>query len=193
MAPCEGGSYEVYPSSGAGAAWYPRGEPITRVWGTSLNRQGGDGVQSGLITAEIENKKVMLLTTPVYSGDTGKEKGELHLWLTDSARVHDVGPVSREADDAAASSLLYKGGASGELLLLYEKKENGDTYGLVSLSLSTQLEQIKSVVQTWKDMDAALEKCKPGGSVDPRINGVCNGPVPTKRTGGTFVPHTGRD
>ncbi|RNE98415.1 trans-sialidase, partial [Trypanosoma conorhini] len=180
MAPCAGGSYEVYESTAAGTAWYPTGEPITRVWGTSLNRQGGDGVQSGFVTAALENKKVMLLTTPVYSEEKGVAKGRLHLWLTDNSRVHDVGPVSREADDAAASSLLYRSGASAEeLILLYEKK-NGDSYGLVALSLAKQLEQIKSVVQTWKEMDAALEKCKPSGSVDPQTRGGCNGPVPTE-------------
>ncbi|RNE97306.1 trans-sialidase, partial [Trypanosoma conorhini] len=180
MAPCERGSYGVYPSTPRGVAWYDAGEPISRVWGTSLNRQGGDGVQSGFITATIENKKVLLLTTPVYSGEKkGAAKGALHLWLTDNSRVHDVGAVSREADDAAASSLLYKGGAPEELILLYEKK-NGDSYGLVSLSLAKQLEQIKSVVQTWKEMDAALQSCTSSAAVDTRINGVCNGPVPTE-------------
>ncbi|RNE94953.1 trans-sialidase [Trypanosoma conorhini] len=123
----------------------------------------------------------MLLTTPVYSEEEeGGAKGALHLWLTDNSRVHDVGLVSAAGDDAAASSLLYRSGAPAEeLILLYEKK-NGDSYGLVSLSLAKQLEQIKSVVQTWKEMDAALGTCKPSGSLNPRINGVCSGPVPTK-------------
>ncbi|RNE97457.1 sialidase-like protein, partial [Trypanosoma conorhini] len=128
MAPCERGSYDVYESTVCGVDWYDAGEPITRVWGTSQNRQGGDGVQSGFITADIENKKVLLLTTPVYSEEEGKVKGALHLWLTDNSRVHDVGPVSREADDAAASSLLYRSGASVELILLYEKKTGYDSY-----------------------------------------------------------------
>ncbi|RNE99583.1 trans-sialidase, partial [Trypanosoma conorhini] len=180
MAPCERGSYDVYPSTPRGVAWYNAGEPISRVWGTSLNRQGGDGVQSGFVTATFENKKVMLLTTPVYSEEEGKEKGRLHLWLTDNSRVHDVGPVSASGDDAAASSLLYRSGASEELILLYEKKKNGDSYGLVSLSLAKQLEQIKSVVQTWKEMDAALQSCTSSAAVGTRINGVCNGPVPTR-------------
>ncbi|RNF00503.1 trans-sialidase [Trypanosoma conorhini] len=180
MAPCAGGSYEVYESTAAGTAWYPTGEPITRVWGTSLNRQGGDGVQSGFITATFVNKKVMLLTTPVYSEEEGNGKGRLHLWLTDNSRVHDVGPVSREADDAAASSLLYRSGAPAELILLYEKKKDGGSYDLVSLSLAKQLDQIKSVVQTWKEMDAALQSCTSSAAVDTRKQGVCNGPVPTK-------------
>ncbi|RNE99143.1 trans-sialidase, partial [Trypanosoma conorhini] len=112
MAPCARGSYDVYPSTPRGVAWYTTGEPISRVWGTSPNRQGGDGVQSGFVTAEIEGKKVMLLTTPVYSEEEeGAAKGALHLWLTDNSRVHDVGLVSAAGDDAAASSLLYRSGA----------------------------------------------------------------------------------
>ncbi|RNE98053.1 trans-sialidase, partial [Trypanosoma conorhini] len=121
-----------------------------------------------------------LLTTPVYSEEEGKEKGRLHLWLTDNSRVHDVGPVSAAGDDAAASSLLYRSGApEEELILLYEKK-NGDSYGLVSLSLAKQLEQIKSVVQSWTALDTALQGCDTSGDLDPRETGLCNGPVPTK-------------
>ncbi|RNE96404.1 trans-sialidase [Trypanosoma rangeli] len=118
----------------------------------------------------------MLLTTPVYSEEKGE--GRLHLWMTDNARVHDVGPVSREGDDAAASSLLYRADKK-ELILLYEKK-SGDSYSLVAVSLTEQLERIKSVVKAWKDMDTALNNCLSTGTVDPRIKNVCKGPVPTE-------------
>ncbi|RNE95943.1 trans-sialidase, partial [Trypanosoma rangeli] len=155
IAPCVGGYYDAYKSTGAGTDWFGS-TPITRVWGTSLKRQG-DGVRSGFITAAIEDKKVMLLTTPVYSEekkeDNKKGKGRLHLWVTDNARVHDVGPVSSEEHDAAASSLLYrkKSEKEEELVLLYEKKNDGDdSFSLVSVRLTAQLELIKEVVKTWK-------------------------------------------
>ncbi|RNE94872.1 trans-sialidase, partial [Trypanosoma rangeli] len=121
-------------------------------------------------------KKVMLLTTPVYSEEKGE--GRLHLWMTDNARVHDVGPVSSETDDAAASSLLYRADKK-ELILLYEKK-SGDSYSLVAVSLTEQLERIKSVVKAWKDMDTALNNCLSIGTVDPRIKNVCKSFVPTE-------------
>ncbi|RNE97468.1 sialidase-like protein [Trypanosoma conorhini] len=88
MARCAGGYYDVYDSTEAGTAWYEIGEPITRVWGNSLRRQGGHGVQGGLTTADIEDTEVMLLTTPVYAEDAGAAaKAQLHLWLTDMQRV----------------------------------------------------------------------------------------------------------
>ncbi|RNF01467.1 trans-sialidase, partial [Trypanosoma rangeli] len=90
MAPCTDGSYYVYRSYTSLKAWRD-GAPISRVWGNSRDRKG-EGVRSGFITATIDGKKVMLLTTPVYSEEKGK--GQLHLWMTDNVRVHDVGPVS---------------------------------------------------------------------------------------------------
>ncbi|ESL05185.1 trans-sialidase, partial [Trypanosoma rangeli SC58] len=183
MAPCVGGSYDVYESTGAGTDWFG-GTPISRVWGTSHDRTG-EGVRSGFITANIGGTKVMLLTTPVYSEGAGNEKGtgRLHLWVTDNARVHDVGPVSSEGHDAAASSLLYRRNKEGkeELVLLYEKKNDGDSYSLVALSLTAKLELIKEVVRHWTALDAALRSCTSRGTVDPLgIKNVCKGPIPTK-------------
>ncbi|RNE96068.1 putative trans-sialidase [Trypanosoma cruzi] len=120
MAHCAGGYYDVYRSTEDGVNWYPYGEPITRVWGNSHGRKG-HGVQSGSTTAIIEEKEVMLITAPVYPNDDGK--GRLQLWVSENARVHDVGPISHGVDDAAASFLLVK--SEEELILLYEKK-NGD-------------------------------------------------------------------
>ncbi|RNE96088.1 trans-sialidase, partial [Trypanosoma rangeli] len=174
MAPCTDGSYHVYRTITSLDYWYDS-TPISRVLGNSRDRKG-EAVRSGFITATINGKKVMLLTTPVYSDEKGK--GQLHLWVTDNARVHDVGPVSREGDDAAASSLLYRADKK-ELILLYEKK-SGDSYSLVAVSLTEQLKQIKSVVKAWKDMDTALKNCASTGTVDPRIKNVCKSAVPTK-------------
>ncbi|KAF8296509.1 putative trans-sialidase, Group VIII [Trypanosoma cruzi] len=175
MAHCAGGYYDVYRSTPHGGNWYPYGEPITRVWGNSHGRSGY-GVQSGFTTAIIEGKEVMLITAPVYPNDDGK--GRLHLWVTDNARVYDVGPVSREADDAAASSLLLKD--NRELISLYENKKSDGAYNLVAVRLTEKLERIKEVVNTWKDLDSALKKCSSGssGTVDARKKGMCKGRVP---------------
>ncbi|RNC42904.1 sialidase-like protein, partial [Trypanosoma cruzi] len=169
MAHCAGGYYDVYKSTLHGVSWYTSGQPITRVWGNSHNRTG-DGVQSGFTTAIIEGKKVMLITAPVYPKDNGK--GRLHLWVTDNARVHDVGPVSRENDDAAASSLLVK--SKDELILLYEKRNGDGPYSLVTMRLTEQLERIKEVVKTWKDLDSALRVPTEGlvGFLSRTLNGT---------------------
>ncbi|PBJ77656.1 complement regulatory protein [Trypanosoma cruzi cruzi] len=194
MAHCAGGYYDVYRSILDGANWYNLGEPINRVWGNSHDRKGY-GVQSRSTTAIIEGKEVMLITAPVYPNDDGK--GRLHLWVTDNARVYDVGPVSRENDDAAASSLLLKE-KDNELISLYENKKDG-AYNLVALRLTEKLERIKEVVKTWKDLDSALKTCHSGssGTVDLPTKGMCAGPVPTDGLvgflSGNFSDNTWRD
>ncbi|RNF03159.1 trans-sialidase [Trypanosoma cruzi] len=104
----------------------------------------------------------MLVTLPVYakteSEEKEKEKGELHLWLTDNTHIADIGPVSGEDDDAAASSPLYKSGDNNELIALYEKKGGGDTpsLGIVSVPLTAQLEKVKEVLTTWNKVDSRV-------------------------------------
>ncbi|PBJ76142.1 trans-sialidase [Trypanosoma cruzi cruzi] len=199
MAHCAGGYYDVYMSTPSGVNWYPSGEPIARVWGNTHNRKG-HGVQSGSTTATIGGKEVMLITAPVYSKEKdndNKQKGRLHLWVTDNARVYDVGPVSRENDDAAASSLLIKDN-NKELISLYENKKDG-SYNLVAVRLTEKLERIKEVVKKWKDLGSALKKCSSGSSttVDLRTKGMCNGRVPTDGLvgflSGNFSDGTWRD
>ncbi|ESS61206.1 trans-sialidase [Trypanosoma cruzi Dm28c] len=195
MAHCAGGYYDVYRSTENGVNWYTSGEPINRVWGNSHGRSGY-GVQSGFTTAIIEGKEVMLITAPVYENDNGK--GRLHLWVTDKARVYDVGLVSREEDDAAASSLLIKD-KNKELISLYENKKSDGSYNLVAVRLTEKLERVKEVVKTWKDLDGALKKCSSvsSGTVDVRKKGMCNGRVPTNRLvgflSGSFSENTWRD
>ncbi|EKF98324.1 trans-sialidase, putative, partial [Trypanosoma cruzi] len=105
----------------------------------------------------------MLVTLPVYSINIREDngKGELHLWLTDNTHIADIGPVSVEGDDAAASSLLYKSGDNNELIALYEKKKgNGDTPspGMVSVRLTAQLEKVKDVLKTWNEVDERVSQ-----------------------------------
>ncbi|RNF08721.1 trans-sialidase [Trypanosoma cruzi] len=195
MAHCAGGYYDVYRSTPHGANWYKLGEPITRVWGNTHDRKG-HGVQSGSATVIVEEKEVMLITAPVYPNDNGK--GRLHLWVTDNARVYDVGPVSREKDDAAASSLLMKS-ENKELISLYENKKSDGAYSLVALRLTEKLERIKEVVKTWAALDSSFESCSSGssGTVELRTKGMCNGRVPTDGLvgflSGNFSDNTWRD
>ncbi|EKF99418.1 trans-sialidase, putative, partial [Trypanosoma cruzi] len=134
---------------------------------------------------------------PVYAKeDNGK--GRLHLWVTDNARVYDVGPVSRGDDDAAASSLLIKDN-NKELISLYENKKSDGAYSLVAVRLTEKLKRIKEVVKTWKDLDSALQSCSSGssGTVDLPKKGMCNGRVPTDGLvgflSGNFSNNTWRD
>ncbi|RNE99116.1 trans-sialidase [Trypanosoma conorhini] len=132
---CDEGFYRVVRSRYWGEEWVEEDVVLSRVWGTSRARRG-NGVRSGFVVATIGGKKLMLLTTPVYSeGKDGKAQGRLHLWLTDRGRVYDVGPISAAEEDAAASSLFYKSDKDGELISVYErrKKTGEESYSLVSL------------------------------------------------------------
>ncbi|EKG01217.1 trans-sialidase, putative [Trypanosoma cruzi] len=126
----------------------------------------------------------MLVTLPVYAEkDSKKEKGELHLWLTDNTHIVDIGPVSGKEDDAAASSLLYKSAGSGdneqkeELIALYEKKkEDGKpSPGMVSVLLTEQLQRVKEVLATWKKVEETVSKlCPSSAEEDASSDTVCS-------------------
>ncbi|EKF29283.1 trans-sialidase, putative, partial [Trypanosoma cruzi marinkellei] len=164
----------VYESGDKGESWTEALGTLSRVWG---NKQGGEakGVRSGFITATVgngaDNRNVMLVTLPVYVRKADTElngKGELHLWLTDNTHIVDIGPVSGNDDDVAASSLLYKSGGSGteandndELIALYEKKKGGgkpQSLGMVSVLLTEQLKRVKEVLATWKKVDDTVSQ-----------------------------------
>ncbi|KAF5218808.1 hypothetical protein ECC02_008229 [Trypanosoma cruzi] len=176
MTACDDGRRRVYESGDKGDSWTEALGTLPRVWG---NKKGKDVkiVGSGFITAKIigdgdDRKNVMLVTLPVYSGKKGnevnekeKEKGELHLWLSDNTHIADIGPVSGKEEDVAASSLLYKSAESGDnneekLIALYEKKESGDdtSHGMVSVRLTEQLQRVKKVLATWKEVDERVSK-----------------------------------
>ncbi|KAF5215129.1 hypothetical protein ECC02_012206 [Trypanosoma cruzi] len=174
MTACDDGRRRVYESGDKGASWTEALGTLSRVWGNNQKRHEW-GVRSGFITANIdgvENDKrnVMLVTLPVFSkkadtGGRGKEKGELHLWLTDNTHIVDIGPVSEKDEDVTASSLLYKGGTNknnnknDELIALYEKKDDGESsLGMVSVRLTEQLKRVKEVLTTWKEVDKRLSK-----------------------------------
>ncbi|EKF30732.1 trans-sialidase, putative, partial [Trypanosoma cruzi marinkellei] len=164
MTACDDGRRRVYESGDKGESWTEALGTLSRVWGKKKDGEAKN-VGSGFITATIdddgtEKRNVMLVTLPVYSTENGKEKGKLHLWLTDNTHIVDIGPVS--SDDDAASALLYKSAGSGDqgnnnekLIALYEKKnvgENKPSPGMVSVVLTEELKRVKEVLATWKEV-----------------------------------------
>ncbi|EKF26700.1 trans-sialidase, putative, partial [Trypanosoma cruzi marinkellei] len=132
MSSCGEGQHQLYMSDGHGTSWCPNCVPINCVWCNSHDREGY-GVPSGSTTAVIGDERVMLATLPAYSKDN--ERGRLHLWVTSSVRVHGVGPIPREGDEAAISSLLVKGNNDG-LISLHEskKRSEGRSHGRVAFA-----------------------------------------------------------
>ncbi|RNF11879.1 putative trans-sialidase [Trypanosoma cruzi] len=182
MTACDDGRRRVYESGDKGDSWTEALGTLSRVW---FNKNEGGKVEivgSGFITAKIgdgegNNKKnVMLVTLPMYSKEEDNSKGVLHLWLTDNTHITDIGPVSGEGDDVAASSLLYKS-AEGEdnkeekeeLIVLYEKKKDGEdekSRSLWSVRLTAQLERVKEVLATWKKVDESVSQLCPNLSAE---------------------------
>ncbi|EKF32194.1 trans-sialidase, putative [Trypanosoma cruzi marinkellei] len=172
MTACDDGRRRVYEFNVNEESWTEALGTLSRVW---VNKKGVSGVGSGFITATIDgiegdkNRDVMLVTLPVYpEEDKENGKGKLHLWLTDNTHIADIGPVSGN-DDAAASSLLYKSGDGNdeELIALYEKKkadEETPSPGMVSVLLTTQLQRVKEVLKTWKEVDVRVSQLCPSES-----------------------------
>ncbi|EKG00562.1 trans-sialidase, putative, partial [Trypanosoma cruzi] len=172
MTACDDGRRRVYEIGDKGESWTEALGTLSRVWG---NRKGHEKrVGSGFITANIgdgvddNNRNVMLVTLPVYSekAQEENEKGVLHLWLTDNTHIVDIGPVSGKEDDVAASALLYKSGNNNneKLIALYEKKKgDADTpsLGMFSVLLTEQLQRVKEVLTTWKEVDKRVSKLCP--------------------------------
>ncbi|EKF29152.1 trans-sialidase, putative, partial [Trypanosoma cruzi marinkellei] len=170
MTACDGGRRRVYESGDKGESWTEALGTLSRVWGNPTERKGSQkSVGSGFITATVGdgNKKVMLVTLPVYSTENGKEgngKGSLHLWLTDNTHIVDIGSVSREEDNVTASSLVYKSGKDNneKLIALYEKNKTVETnkpsLGMVSVRLTAQLQRVKEVLATWKKVDERVSQ-----------------------------------
>ncbi|PBJ76513.1 trans-sialidase [Trypanosoma cruzi cruzi] len=205
MTACDDGRRRVYEIGDKGELWTEALGTLSRVWGNKQD-EGAKGVRSGFITATIDgdknNRNVMLVTLPVYhEKDSKKGKGELHLWLTDNTHIVDIGPISD--DDAAASSLLYKSAGSDnekeELIALYEKKKDDEkpSPGMVSVLLTAQLQRVKDVLATWKEVDETVsmlcpseEDGSPGAACSPTVK-ITDGLVGF--LSGNFSENTWRD
>ncbi|PBJ79316.1 trans-sialidase [Trypanosoma cruzi cruzi] len=171
MTACDDGRRRVYEFA-LTESWTEALGTLSRVWG-SKHTVNEKAVGSGFTTARIDNRDVMLVTLPVYPENKGKGngKGKLHLWLTDNTHITDIGPVSGDDDEVAASSLLYKN-AEGEtnkeeLIVLYEKKKGGEdekSRSLWSVRLTAQLKRVKNVLATWKKVDGRVSQLCPSES-----------------------------
>ncbi|EAN88902.1 trans-sialidase, putative [Trypanosoma cruzi] len=169
MTVCDDGRRRVYEVGDMGDSWTEALGTLSRVWGN--NHKGNvRGVGGGFITATIDGvndkRNVMLITLPAYlkTENEVNARRKLHLWLTDNTHIVDIGSVSGDDEDVAASSLLYKSGKDNnnneKLIALYEKKKsNGEqSYGMVSVLLTAQLERVKEVLTTWKEVDERVSQ-----------------------------------
>ncbi|RNE94876.1 trans-sialidase, partial [Trypanosoma rangeli] len=183
MTACEEGHRKVYESSDMGKTWTEALGTLSRVWGNTLERDGSGG-QSGFITATIEERDVMLVTLPVTLKDNLTD--QLHLWLTDAAHIVDAGPISNGSKQATGSALLFRG--KEELISLQELSSVGVSggvgmsEGLHLAHLTEQLEKIKKVVKTWKEVDARVKQlcllAEPDAAAFPGAG--CSNPAPTE-------------
>ncbi|EKG06674.1 trans-sialidase, putative [Trypanosoma cruzi] len=168
MTACDDGRRRVYESGDKGNTWTEALGTLSRVW--SNKHEGSEKlVRSGFTTATIDgddDKNVMLVTLPVYAKDNNIVKGELHLWLTDNTHIVDIGPISGDDEDVAASALLYRSATDDnkkeELIALYEEKKGSgeSSNSLFSVRPTAQLQRVKDVLATWK-------------KVDKRVSGLC--------------------
>ncbi|ORC89833.1 Chain A, Sialidase, partial [Trypanosoma theileri] len=165
---------KVFESTDMGETWTEAVGTLSRVWGNSPSRKG-PGSQGPFIPVTIEGKRLMLFTHPLnFKGMWNRDR--LHLWVTDNNRIFDVGQISVDDENAAYSSLLYRG---DKLYCLHETNLQ-ENYSLVFLEPKEELNLIKSVVKTWIEQDKNFSDiCTP---VDPKeLSGAsdCDLPFPT--------------
>ncbi|RNF00519.1 trans-sialidase [Trypanosoma conorhini] len=173
----------VFESGDEGRTWKEAAGPFARLLGDAYALSMIHAPVE-LMTATIAGRSVLLYTRVSLSlaapaGENsggGRLRRVIRLWLSDGARTHDVGPISAdEAGRAPFSSLLY---TNDELFALYAKEgvdASSDT--LLLARLPKQLQRIKSVLQTWKDVDARVAKlCGPTAAATAA---ACVGAMPT--------------
>ncbi|RNE97128.1 trans-sialidase, partial [Trypanosoma conorhini] len=174
----------IFESGDKGKTWNEAAGPFSRLLGDAYALTMAY-VASALTTATISGRSVLLYTTVMSVHSVERQRHHvLHLWLSDGARTHDVGPISADdAGDAPFSSLLY---TRDELFALYAKVgESGRSDSLVFASLPQPLQRIKSVLQTWKDVDARVAKLCSSATTPAAAKGAaepaaaCVGAMPT--------------
>ncbi|RNE95418.1 trans-sialidase, partial [Trypanosoma conorhini] len=147
----------IFESGDEGKTWNEAAGPFARLLGDAHALPLLESPDA-LMTATIAGRSVLLYTTEMSAHSVGRQTHHvLHLWLSDGARTQDVGPMpADEADHAPFSSLLY---TRDELFALYSRVGgSGSSDSLVFARLSQQLRRIKTVLQTWKDVDARVAK-----------------------------------
>ncbi|EKF27562.1 trans-sialidase, putative [Trypanosoma cruzi marinkellei] len=154
VAHCERGR-EVFESRDMGATWKKAVGMLPGVWADSLSGIPLDeSLRVGaLITATIDEKKVMLYTHKVIYSPQASEPDALYLWVTDNNRTFHVGPLSVDSavNKSFDNTLLY----SDDALYLLQEKGNYTNRSLFLARLTEELNTIKSVL-TWKELDASI-------------------------------------
>ncbi|ESS55699.1 trans-sialidase [Trypanosoma cruzi Dm28c] len=208
MTACDDGRRRVYESADKGESWTEALGTLSRVWGSNKHEGSEKLVRSGFTTATIgvgdDDKNVMLVTLPVYAKDNNIVKGELHLWLTDNTHIVDIGPISGDDEDVAASALLYKSGTDDnkneKLIALYEEKKGSgeSSNSLFSVRPTAQLQRVKDVLATWKKVDKRVSGLCPSESAAqaPSPESACSTKITAGLVGflsGNFSDDTWRD
>ncbi|RNE95837.1 trans-sialidase [Trypanosoma conorhini] len=180
----------VFESGDEGKTWNEAAGTFARLLGDAHALSLLDS-SDALMTATVEKKRVLLYTQVLFSSTAPREGSGrrtphrvIHLWLSDGARTHDVGPISAdEAGDSPLSSLLY---TRDELFALYAKVGAVErSESLVFARLPEQLKRIKTVLQTWKDVDARVAKLCSSATTPAAAKGAaepaaaCVGAMPT--------------
>ncbi|EKF32715.1 trans-sialidase, putative, partial [Trypanosoma cruzi marinkellei] len=83
-------------------------------------------------------------------------------------RIYDVGPISAENENVAASTLLYAADKTsslkelrevkGKLYCSYEVAAEGGRYNVAFVDLTEKLEEMRKVLAAWKEKDAYIVK-----------------------------------
>ncbi|EKF33830.1 trans-sialidase, putative [Trypanosoma cruzi marinkellei] len=153
---CEDGR-KVFESRDMGKKWTEAVGKLPGVWlkiGPVFQKESL--YVGALITATIEERKLMLYTQKVRHSLEDNEPNALYLWVTDNNRTFSVGPLSVDSAEnkTFANTLLY---SDGELYLSQQRGRRTGT--AVSLArLTGELSTIKSVLSTWKKLDASFSE-----------------------------------
>ncbi|EAN98115.1 putative trans-sialidase, Group II [Trypanosoma cruzi] len=148
---------KVYESRDMGTTWTEAVGTLPGVWvnARSGTRWAIDLSVGSLITATIEEVKVMLYTHKRYRTLEKKEKA-LYLWITDNSRSFYLGPIYVESllSETVSNTLLHSDGALYITRLTYTRAGR-----VISLArLTEELKTIRSTLSTWKKLDASFSE-----------------------------------
>ncbi|KAF5226246.1 hypothetical protein ECC02_000809 [Trypanosoma cruzi] len=154
VAECLGGR-KVYESLDMGRTWTEAVGTLPGVW---INSRSGarwaiDLSVGSLTTATIEEVRVMLYTHKRYRTLEKREKG-LYLCVTDNSRMFYLGPIYVESSlsETVSNTLLY----SDDALQIARFTYTGTSKAISLARLTNELETIRSVLSTWKKLDASF-------------------------------------
>ncbi|RNC42179.1 trans-sialidase, partial [Trypanosoma cruzi] len=146
----------VYESRDMGTTWTTAVGTLSGVWVKSQSFFWDLNLHvDALITATIEERKVMLCTQRGYTSGESKATA-LYLWVTDNNRSFFVGPVGIDTsvEEEFASALMYSDGR----LHLLQQRDNGEDSALSLSRLTDEVSTINSVLKSWAQKDAFFSK-----------------------------------